>query len=248
MIHSHSKNKPLLSFQPGPRPRKGGGPLKESPALALFDFDGTMLRGDSIVAYAMWAYHHGALSLSGYIQTGLTAIRYALGNIDAQTSKSQALAFRKALSEQEKAALDRSFALECLLPRVYPQARACLAQHRQDGRLTLLVTASTENYMQYVADALGFDGLLATPLNEDGSAGTNCRGEEKVRRIHAWLAKKSIQPDWAASFAWGQPRRSTHAAAVRPPRSGKPQKEAAPGRAGYACCALVMRYYHSAFG
>ena len=31
----------------------------------------------------------------------------------------------------------------------------------------------------------------------------NCKGEEKVKRIQNWLASKNIQPDYAASFAYG---------------------------------------------
>ena len=108
-----------------------------------------------------------------------------------------------ALSPAEREALDRDFVNECLLPRVYPQARACMDAHRQAGREPVLVTASTENYMRIVAGALGVSVLLATPLRPDGSVGENCRGEEKNRRIREWLREQGREADFAASYAYG---------------------------------------------
>ena len=92
---------------------------------------------------------------------------------------------------------------DCLLPRIYPQAKACIASHRHAGRETVIVTASTENYMRALADALGVSALLATPLHPDGTIGENCRGEEKPRRIHAWLRDAGMEADFTASFAYG---------------------------------------------
>ena len=177
--------------------------MTETKALALFDFDGTMIRGDSIVAYVGFARRKGLLSFFGYVKTWGAALRYIMGKTTAEESKTRALAFRQKLNGKERDALDRAFVQEALLPRIYPQAKACLEKHRQEGKITLLVTASTENYMRYVSEALGFDSLLASPMDEQGRVRGNCKGEEKVKRIQNWLASKNIQPDYAASFAYG---------------------------------------------
>lgn len=177
--------------------------MAEAKALALFDFDGTMVRGDSIVAYVGFARKKRVLSFSSYLKTWGTALLYAVGKISAEESKTRALAFLQKLSPEERDELDRAFVEENLLLRVYPQAKSCLDKHRQEGKTTLLVTASTENYMRYVSEALGFDGLLASPIDEHGRVQGNCKGEEKVTRIHKWLASKSISPDFEASFAYG---------------------------------------------
>ena len=177
--------------------------MAKTKALALFDFDGTMIRGDSIVAYVGFARRKGLLSLFGYMKTWSAALLYVAGKITPEESKTRALSFRQKMNAKERYALDRAFVKEALLPRIYPQARACLDKHRQEGKITLLVTASTENYMRYVSEALGFDGLLASPMDEAGRVFGNCKGEEKVKRIQDWLAEKDIQPDFAASFAYG---------------------------------------------
>lgn len=172
-------------------------------ALACFDFDGTMLRGDSIVRYLRTALRCKALSLGEYLRVcGHTALFLAHLESDAQV-KNRALRFRKALSPERQLGLDAAFARDVLVPKVYPQARACLAEHRAAGRKTVLVTASTENYMAFVARELGFDAVLATPVEADGSIRHNCKGEEKVRRLLSWLQAENLEADFAASYAYG---------------------------------------------
>ena len=176
---------------------------REEKALALFDFDGTMLPGDSIVAYVGYARKKGLLSLFGYLKTWSAAMAYLMKRISAEESKTRALAFRQALGEKERAELDRAFVREALLPGIYPQAREALEKHRREGKITLLVTASTENCMRCVSEALGFDGLLASPIDAQGRVFGNCKGEEKVKRVREWLAARNILPDFSSSFAYG---------------------------------------------
>ena len=175
----------------------------EKKAFAFFDFDGTMISGDSIAAFVRYARKRGIMPWREFFKALWTAARYMLGLAGAAESKNAALRFRMLLSPADREALDRAFVKDCLLPRVYPQARACVARHRREGRLPVIVTASTENYMRFVADALGVDILLATPLRPDGTVGENCRGEEKPRRIRAWLRDAGWDADFAASWAYG---------------------------------------------
>ena len=177
--------------------------MKEAQSFAFFDFDGTMIPGDSIAAFVRYARKRRIMPRRAFFRALLAAARYVLGLMNAADSKNAALRFRMRLSEQEREALDREFVENCLLPRIYPQAKACIASHRLAGRQPVIVTASTENYMRFVADALGVSALLATPLNPDGTIGENCRGEEKPHRIHAWLREQGREADFAASYAYG---------------------------------------------
>ena len=177
--------------------------MTEIRSFAFFDFDGTLIPGDSIAAFVRYARKRGIMPRRDFFRALLAAAGYVLGLVSAADSKNAALRFRMRLSPADREALDRDFVRDCLLPRVYPQAQACLDLHRQAGRETVLVTASTENYMQIVADELGFSALLATPLRPDGTVGENCKGEEKPRRIRAWLREQNREADFAASFAYG---------------------------------------------
>ena len=175
----------------------------EKKAFAFFDFDGTLISGDSIVAFVRYARKRGFMPRKEYARAMLAAAGFVLGVKDVTDSKNAALRFRVKLNPSDREALDRAFARDCLLPRIYPRGKACLDFHRQAGREPVLVTASTENYMRFAAEELGFSALLATPLNPDGTVGDNCRGEEKPRRIRDWLRQQGLEADFAASFAYG---------------------------------------------
>ena len=172
-------------------------------ALACFDFDGTIIRGDSITEYLKLALKQGEISKGEYAAVGWHTLRYFLGLENGDAVKTHALHFRKALTPQKREQLDQEFASQYLLPRVYPDALQCWKEHQEAGRKMLLVSASTDHYMQYVAKALGADALLCTAVLPDGTVSGNCKGDEKVRRIRSWLDANEITADFSASFAYG---------------------------------------------
>ena len=69
-----------------------------------------------------------------------------------------------------------------------------LERHRDDGDTVVVVSASFEVYVRPLAALLGARDVLATRLDVDAAGrlsgrlvGSNCRGPEKVSRLHAWL-------------------------------------------------------------
>ncbi len=72
-----------------------------------------------------------------------------------------------------------------------------LQRHREAGDRTVLVSASFEVYLRPLAQLLGVDDVLATRLQVEGGIATgaldgpNCRGPEKVARLHEWLVDRS---------------------------------------------------------
>ncbi len=174
-----------------------------STALAMFDFDGTMVKGDSILPYLRYAWQQGALPFSQYVLSGMYTVPYFFKRITDEQMKSQALTFLHTLPASQQKELDEGFVKNKLLPRVYADALQTWQTHKKNGLHMLLVSASTENYMRYVADALGADALLCTPLKPQLAPSDNCKGEEKPRRIHAYLERAGIEADFAASYAYG---------------------------------------------
>ena len=171
-------------------------------ALALFDFDGTLIAGDSIVSYTRFAVRQGKMRWGEYLNAGLHALGYLLGMESETQAKNRALAFRRRMTEAERAALDRAFA-DTLLARVHAAARSCMDAHRQAGRLLLLVTASPGCYMDLVGRDLAFDAVLSTPLTDGVWVHDHCKGEEKIRRIRRWLEETGVEADFADSCAYG---------------------------------------------
>ena len=168
--------------------------------LAVYDFDGTMIPGDSIVTYLRFAHRRKVLSLPGLLAAAVNGLRARLGRISTGEAKRRALRFREKMTPEQQAKLDADFA-ETLLTRLRPAAICQMAQDQAAGRTILLLSASTDNYMEPLARRLGVNGLVCTRIADlpDG----NCRGEEKLHRLLEWLKEQGITPDWPASAAYG---------------------------------------------
>ena len=160
--------------------------------LALFDFDGTLIPGDSIVAFVRFARRRGALSRREYAKVFFSTVKYLLGGLTDGEMKTRSLAFLQGLPREEGEKLSRDFVKQELLPRVYRDGKETLEKHRENGDLLLLVSASTDNYMRFTAEALGFDALLCTELTDSFAVESNCKGPEKARRVKEWLAQNGV--------------------------------------------------------
>lgn len=171
--------------------------------LAIFDFDGTMCPGDSIIRYVRRARAKRLMSAREFAGALLSGLMFLMKMKSSDAMKTRALSFLLRMSDGERERFDRAFVESQLLPRVSEKAIARVKEHRERGDFLIMASASTENYMRYVAEALGFDALLATPITEKGVVTDNCHGEEKVRRIKAFIGQNAMDCDLAASSAYG---------------------------------------------
>ncbi len=79
-----------------------------------------------------------------------------------------------------------------------------LRWHQRAGHRIVLVSASLGPYLRPLGRRLGVDAVLcAEPLRvgdefADGLDGANCRAQEKVRRLDAWLADRR----WEDATVW----------------------------------------------
>ena len=182
----------------------------EPKKLAVFDFDGTLIKGDSIIAYLLLARRLKALPLPRFLGILLRAPLYALGILSDTAYKTYSLQFYAGLSPERKVALDRVFVDEVLLPNLFKQGKAALEAKKQEGYHVLLLSASTENYMQYVHEALETDGLVCTRLDENARVILNCKGENKVTLLQEYLKKQQLEADWDSSCAFGDSKSDLH--------------------------------------
>lgn len=74
-----------------------------------------------------------------------------------------------------------------------------LRWHQERGHRTVLVSASLSPYLVPLGRHLGVDEVLCAEPRRvgdvfaDGLAGANCRRQEKVRRLEAWLASMDVR-------------------------------------------------------
>jgi HAD superfamily hydrolase (TIGR01490 family) len=171
--------------------------------LAIFDFDGTMIKGDSIVPYVQFALQKGKLSLPDALRAGLYSLLGISRLVSAEKGKSGVLRFLRHMSMEEQQAFNDAFLKERILPRLFPRAVKRLLHHRAQNDIILLVSASPDCYMRKLASFLPVHDILASRTSPEGVVSSNCKGEEKVRRVRAWAEQNHFDIDWAASFAYG---------------------------------------------
>ena len=170
-------------------------------SLAVYDFDGTMIRGDSIAAYLLFAARRGCLSPFGLLGAAGWGLLQRLGRADAGRAKAKALRFRRRMTPGAREALDSEFAGR-LFRRVRPAALLRMAADQAAGRYMVLLSASTDHYMAPLNRLLGFDLLVCTHEADLDDPAGNCRDAEKVRRLRAALAEQGVEADWAGSWAY----------------------------------------------
>lgn len=164
-------------------------PASSLPVVAVFDFDGTISKGDSLAAFLREArgvtrYYVGLVILAPrYLQ-------YALGLISDGRAKEIVLThFLKGYHEERLRAVAEKFASAELPRHVRRAALERLHWHRRQKHRTILISGSPVLYLRPWAKAVGFDDVSATELAvEQGKItgrilGRNCIGPEKVKRL-----------------------------------------------------------------
>lgn len=161
-----------------------------APRLAVFDLDGTLTRGDTLVHFVTAVLAHWPIRLLRLPALLLPLIAYACRLYDRGQLKGAVLhVLLGGLNRLPLEDLANAFAHEVLASRLHAEARPTLEKHRAAGDRLVLMSASPDLYVPRIADLLGFDECLCTEVrwNQrvfDGRlAGPNCRGAEKSHRL-----------------------------------------------------------------
>jgi phosphatidylglycerophosphatase C len=179
-----------------------------APVIAAFDVDGTLTVRDCVVPFLRRT--GGTLGMIAGLLRQPATVTSALARRDRDALKGAAAraAFGGRDVDEVTAAAVR-FADVVAGEWLRPDTVARLAWHRDQGHEIVLVSASFELYLERVGARLEADAVLATRLEAvDGRftgalAGPNCRGPEKVARLHQWLAVRHGGRDAVTVWAYG---------------------------------------------
>jgi len=179
-------------------------------SFALFDFDGTMIPGDSIFRFCLYAHRQGHMSRKQLWCGAWATIRYCLQLFTAEQCKMAALSFLAGMSHTELATLSLHFYQNELQPLLRPQALAALEKHRREGLTVLLITASPSFYLEPLKAEYGIEAVIATRMDVDATGvatglicGENCKGIQKPLRLAEYLAATGERLDYETSYAYG---------------------------------------------
>lgn len=165
-------------------------------AIAAFDFDGTLTRGDTFRPFLARGLGWPRFLLA-LLQCSPWLVAYALRLVRNDVAKARLM--RATLSGRPISEMDdwtTRWLAQDFPGELQDWAMARLAWHRQAGHCCVLVSASPDIYLRRVASRLGFDGLICTEMEVQGARLTgrmrtpNCYGEQKVLRLQAWLGAR----------------------------------------------------------
>jgi len=178
--------------------------MSKQQIAAVFDFDRTLTRDDSLLQFIYYlskCYPLSALYFSVCLPP-LTAL-YGLGLLSKEQMKQHTFRSLGFVPHSRWESLFAGFHRDLQKRQYLPRALAQVRWHREQGHLLVLASASVELYLRAIQQGLGFDILLGTPTtlqNGHIRVGTNCYAAEKVRRLQQtdWFSRI----DWPSSFAY----------------------------------------------
>jgi phosphatidylglycerophosphatase C len=182
------------------------------PVVAAFDFDGTLTRGDTLLPFLRLVLGWPRL-LWALILSVPWLLAYALRLIGNERAKARLLRVcLRGRAVDDMQGLARRFTTQVLPSLWNPNGLQQLRRHMSDGHHCLIVSASPDIYLGAVATQLGMAGLICTELEAKhgrltGAMGTrNCHGEEKARRLQAWMAERFPHVPHVTLHAYGDSR------------------------------------------
>lgn len=160
--------------------------------LAMFDFDGTITKRDTLSAFIL--HTKGPVRfLLGMLLLSPSMILYKLKILSRKKAKEQIFShFFKGMKETEFQAFCKDFSTNRIGWMLREKAMARIRKHWLKGHRIVIVSASPENWVKEWATAHGLE-YIATQLEVVDERltgkiiGENCQGIEKVHRVKAYL-------------------------------------------------------------
>jgi phosphatidylglycerophosphatase C len=169
----------------------------DRPDVAAFDVDGTLTVRDCVKPFL--------LRVGGWPAISRSLLRKPVATFGAAARRDRdrikELVVGGVLRGHKVAqveAIGEEFAQQVEADWLRADTLGRLRWHQRAGHRIVLVSASLSPYLRPLGRRLGVDDVLcAEPLRDgdefaDGLQGANCRAEEKVRRLDAWLRDQHL--------------------------------------------------------
>jgi HAD superfamily hydrolase (TIGR01490 family) len=178
-------------------------------AAAFFDLDNTLIKGASLYVLARHALRSGFYTRRAIMRDAFTQLSFRLGSNTDDIS--ERLKDRVGRSVAGKLQADMMALADAIVADiealVFAGARQRVAEHREQGHRTYVVSASSAEIVEPVARRLGIDGAIATwpEIDTDGRYTGRIRGPfvygpGKARAVRELAEREGI--DLTASWAY----------------------------------------------
>ena len=162
--------------------------------IAVFDFDGTITRKDTLIEFIRFAKGSVALYWGMLLHLPLLIVMKLHLYDNGKTKELVFGWFFHEMSLEQFNELGRAFYQTQADNLIYSEAKRKIEEHKSHGDIIVILSASIENWVQPFASALQAEGLLGTQAEVQNGVLTgrfatkNCYGAEKVNRLKTWLA------------------------------------------------------------
>lgn len=169
--------------------------------LCLFDLDHTLIPLDSDHEFGEFLIRKGLADGTDYRRRNNDYYQqYCDGTLVLDEYVAFTTSVWRHMDEARQQALQQAFMDEVILPAMLPQAIELVEQHRAQGDLIAIVTATNEFVTRPIADAFNVEALIAVRLarDEQGRVTGHIDGvpsfrEGKITRVEQWLADQGHQ-------------------------------------------------------
>ena len=165
--------------------------------LALFDLDNTLLAGDSDYNWSLFLIGEGLLDAkTHHDRNEQFYLDYKSGCLDIYAFLKFQL---QPLAQHPKKFLDElhlKYMEKVIRPMMTEKAQALVNQHKANGDLCLVITATNSFVTKPIATAYGIEHLIGTDPEmvngafTGGVSGVPSFQEGKVTRLNSWLAER----------------------------------------------------------
>lgn len=152
-----------LSPQDPTSPAGSPGAVQHRSA-AFFDLDRTLVSGSSGFSILIEMTRAGIVSRRSLARDTWVSARFRLWGLDDATTDAVRLRVSGYVAGVAEARLEAisSAVMDRVLPRIYPEVLARARAHQRAGEPVFLVTASSQEFADVLAEALGLDGAVGT--------------------------------------------------------------------------------------
>lgn len=177
-------------------------------AFVFTDFDDTLAKGDSILPYLLYCIRRKLAPRRQFLKAAAAFLRWKLQPSTGRAAKEVTLSYIAGRTLEEMDDIARDFFREVQSERFFREGVAEMQRLREQGMKIIAVSASSDVYMRVLPEFLPCDDVICTVCEVKdgvytGKVGKNCKGDEKVRRIEAWLAGQELSIDKPRSSGYG---------------------------------------------
>ncbi len=192
-----------------PAAAASAGTAQATQPAAFFDLDRTLVSGSSGFSILIEMTRAGIVSRRQLLRDAVVSARFRLWGLDDATTdavRTRVGGYVRGV-EQERLSDISTAVLERVLPRIYPEVLDRAHAHQRRGEPVYLVTASSQEFADLLAEVIELDGAVGTRSEiVDGrytgnAGGPFIYGEAKVHAMEELAAEHGLSLDTSTAYS-----------------------------------------------